>query len=325
MPKHTFVIARGNLSDTDVEREHLAGQPVEVRLASLTSPEDVSRETADADGIIVTTNPLPRQLIDALAPGVRIIGRAGIGLDAIDLEAARRRKIAVFHYPDYATDEVATHTVAMILALNRRLVEGNAIGHGDWSVWRKLTPMAPLHEQTVGVLGCGRIGRAVIERLKPLAGQILAFDPYASCAMEGVSGAASLGDLLARSDILTLHVPLTEETQELIGERELNLLRKGALLVNVSRGRLVDEEALARALTYGHLAGAALDVLVNEPPLTDAAILRAPNVLITPHVAWYSDSSERRMRTATVDGMLSYLEDRPLQAGRFAVDPRREA
>lgn len=321
MSKYSFVLAAGTLTDTTVEEKHLAGQPITLQLAPLTTPEAVERATADADGVIVAINPLPKELIDRFGPKVRVIGRAGIGLDAIDLEAAKRRKVGVVHTPDYATDEVATHAVAMVLAVNRRLLQGDAIARNEWTGWRKMAPVEALTEQTAGVVGTGRIGRAVIDRLRPLMAEIVTFDPYAP-PVEGPTPAASLDDLLRRTDVLTLHMPWTPETDRMIGKRELALLKRGAVVVNVSRGKLVDEDALAQALEDGHLSGAGLDVLVNEPPAEDASILRAPNVLLSPHFAWYTVSSERRMRTDVVDAMIDYLENRPLRTGRVAVDAR---
>ncbi len=319
---YSFVLAAGTFADTRIEEERFADRPVTVRMASLATPDAIARETAMADGVIVTTNPLPSAAIAALGPRIRIIGRAGIGLDAIDLEAAERRGIAVFHTPDYATEEVATHAVALILALNRRLMEGNAIARGRWTAWRDLAPIEPLHEQTVGVVGCGRIGRAVIARLAPLVRDVIAFDPYAPEAPPGARLAASLDELLHQSAVVTLHSPLTPDTRHMIGARELAALPRGAHLVNVSRGPLIDEPALIEALAGGQIGAAALDVLEAEPLPPDAPILAAPNVLLSPHVAWYSVASERRTRVMTVDGMLTYLEGRPVRDGRLAVDPR---
>ena len=170
MQRHSVVVAAGTFGDVEVEARHLLGEPIDVRLAPLTTAAEVARETADADALIVTTNPLPRNLLEQLGPRVRIIGRAGIGLDAIDLEAAAELGIAVFHCPDYATDEVATHAIAMLLALNRAIVPADRLARREWQAWRRLallTPNTPLHEQTVGVVGLGRIGRAVVERLLP--------------------------------------------------------------------------------------------------------------------------------------------------------------
>lgn len=315
-----FVMAVGAAPDLDLETEFLKDERVEVEFASLKTPEEVRRETVSADGVIVALEPLPAELIDNFQPEVRIIGRAGIGLDTIDLEAARRRGVAVFHTPDYATEEVATHAVAMILAASRRIIEGNGLARTDWGSYEKLGSVIPLSERVVGVVGLGRIGRAVVDRLLPFGPRIIGLDPFVATAPEGVTLASRLEELLTSSDIVTLHVPLTPETTKLIGAHELGLLRPGTMLVNVSRGRVIDEDALVDALESGRIS-AALDVLAVEPPPADARILSAPNVILTPHFAWYSDSSERRVRTEVLRGMLDYLRGQPLTTGRLAVDP----
>lgn len=321
MTKYTIVRALGTWTDVDIERKHLQGQPVEIRLAALTTAEEIAAGTTDADGIIVTTDPLPAAFIARLGPKVRIIARAGIGLDAIDLDAAKARGIAVFHVPDYASAEVATQAIGMILALNRRIVQGDAVARSDWLHWKQLAPVLPLHEQTVGVLGCGRIGRAVIERLIPLCRRIIAFDPYVSEPPPGTQLVASLDEALAESDIVTLHLPLTEETRCLLDEHAMGHMKPGAMVVNVSRGGLIDQPALVRALVSRRIGGAALDVLQHEPPPPSDPILSAPNVILSPHFAWYSQSSERRARTMSLDGVIEYLEGRNPRVGRLAVTP----
>jgi D-3-phosphoglycerate dehydrogenase / 2-oxoglutarate reductase len=318
---YTLIVARGVLTDVDVETEHLSGRPAEARLATLATPDDVERETADADAVVVTIEPLPRESIERFGARVRIIARAGIGLDAIDLEAAGEKGIAVFHTPDYATEEVATHAVALILALNRKLLEGNTIAREAWRDWARLKPVKPLSEQTVGVVGLGRIGRAVADRLRPSAGRIVGFDPYVTGTVEGMDVASSLDELLGVTDVLTLHAPLTDETRGLIGALELALLRPGAVVVNVARGALIDQPALAAALAEGQLGGAGLDVLESEPPAPDDPILSAPNVILSPHFAWHSEASDRRMREMSVDAILDYLDGRDVTVGRLAVRP----
>jgi D-3-phosphoglycerate dehydrogenase / 2-oxoglutarate reductase len=321
MTQYEFILAAGTWNDVDVEREHLEGQPVRMRLASLQTADDIARESDGVDGIIVTWNPMPREHINALGRSVRIIARAGIGLDAIDLNAAKERGIAVFHVPDYCTDEVATHAVGMIVALNRRLVQANRVAREDWLGWKVLGEVVPLSSLTVGVLGAGRIGQAVVTKLLSLCGRVLTYDPYVAEAPAGATAASSLDELLRSSDVITLHMPLVDETRGIIGARELELLKPGAVVVNVSRGGLLDGRALAAALESGHLSGAGLDVLEHEPPAPDDPILQAPNVILTPHFAWYSVASERRARTISVDGMLDYLEGRKPRAGRLAVVP----
>ena len=315
------VVATGVLTDVEVEKAHLRGRPMEIRLAALETPEQVARETADADAVIVTVEPLPRASIEQFGPRLRIISRAGIGLDAIDLEAAKERGVAVFHTPDYATEEVATHTVALILALNRKLLDGDRVARAEWRAWPQLKPVRPLSELTVGVVGLGRIGRAVIDRLRPFTAGIVGFDAYASESLPGVRTVASLDELLGECDVLTLHAPLTDETRGMIGARELALLRPGALLVNVARGALIDQAAVAAALRSGQLGGAGLDVLVAEPPAADDPLLSAPGLLLSPHFAWYSEASNRRMREMAIDGILDYLAGREASVGRIAVRP----
>jgi D-3-phosphoglycerate dehydrogenase len=317
---YRIIVAEGIISDVDVENEHLRGRGGEARLASLRAAEDVVRETKDAHAVVVTLEPLPKEFIELLGPDLRIIARAGIGLDAIDLSAARARGIAVFHTPDYATEEVATHALALMLALNRKLVLADQLARHEWRSWAKLKPVPPLSSLTLGIVGLGRIGRAVAQRAAVFAGDIVGFDPLVTEAPP-VRMAGTLEELLAQSDVLTLHLPVTDETRGLIGRRELALLPPGALLVNVSRGALVDQAALAEALRSGRLAGAGLDVLAVEPPPEDDPIVGAPNVILSPHFAWYSDASSRRVRTMTIDGVLDYLQGRPLSVGRLAVTP----
>jgi D-3-phosphoglycerate dehydrogenase len=316
-----IVVAEGTIQKTDVEEAHLAGRGA-VRLARIDSPERVREATRDAQAVVVTTNPLTAEHIAALGDGVRVIGRAGTGLDAIDLEAARARGLVVYHTPDYCTAEVATHALALILAVHRRVVDADRQARTDFTNWRALGPIPPLDALTAGVVGGGRIGRAVMARLMPFVARVVTYDPYVETAPDGVERVDSLDALLRRSDIVTLHMPLTPETRGMIGARELGLLPDGAILVNVSRGGLVDEADLRTALEGGRLAGAALDVLATEPPRPDDPILGAPRLLLSPHLAWYSSASERRVRTQVLDGVLACLAGDPPQTGRIAVDPR---
>jgi D-3-phosphoglycerate dehydrogenase len=284
-------------------------------------PDAIPDYSADADAVLVSIHAMPAASIAALAPSVRIIGRSGIGLDAIDLEAARARGIAVFHTPDYCTTEVADHAAALILALARRLFAADAIARRDWPAWRSIGVIRPLSESTLGVVGCGRIGREVIRRMAPFGMRIVAFDPWVSEAPAAAELAGSLDELLAESDIVTLHSPLTDETRGMIGAAQLARMREGSFLVNVSRGALVDESALAEALVSGHLAGAAVDVLATEPPPPGSPILSAPNTIITPHTAWYSVASEKRAFVETIEGVTAYLHGVEPTVGRLAVRP----
>lgn len=318
-PVRVIVLAEGTFADADIESGR-AGDRAEVRVASLACPDDVALHTADADAVIVTNNPLTAEHLERFGPGVRLIARAGIGLDAIDLEAARARGLAVYHVPDYATAEVATHAVAMLLAVHRRLKEADLLARTSWREWAQLKPIVPIEEATVGILGFGRIGRAVATRLQPFARATQAFDPFAEISEPGVQSVPTLEDLAATSDIVSIHVPLTPETRGIFSKDVIGLLKPEAILINVSRGGLVDEDALVAALEGGRLAGAALDVTAEEPPPSDSPLFRAPRLLLSPHVAWYSEGAERRLRENVVDAILGYLVGEQPAVGRFAVE-----
>ena len=316
-----LVIAEGAFRVTDVEEAHVTGRGT-VRVARIDTPARVREATRDAQALVVSTHPLTYAHIAALGDGVRVIGRAGTGLDAIDLDAARARGVFVYHTPDYATDEVANHTLALILAVQRRIVGADRVARTDFTGWRALAPIPPLEGLVAGVVGGGRVGRAVMKRLRPLVARVVAFDPYADSMPEGVERLGSLDELVRVSDIVTLHVPLTPETRGLIGARQLQLMPAGSIIVNASRGGLIDEADLRAALEDGHLAGAALDVFATEPLPPDDPLLEAPRLLLSPHLAWYSTASERRHRTQVIDGVIALLAGDAPRTGRIAVDPR---
>jgi len=317
----TIIAAAGPIQQSDVDAFELPSG-FAIRVASLSTPEETAEATRDAAAVMVAQNPLTAAHIEALGPAVRLIARTGSGLDAIDLAAAERRGLTVYHVPDYCTAEVATHAVALILAVQRRLLEGDRVARTDFDDWRQVGVIAPLDELSVGVLGGGRIGRAAIARLRPLVRDVALYDPYIADAPDGVPLIADLDVLLRRTDILTVHLPLTPETRGMIGARELALLRPGAIIVNVSRGGLVDQTALCDALWSSHLAGAALDVTDPEPPRPDDPILAAPNLVLSPHIGWYSTAAQVRARMQSMAGIVALLEGREPPTGRIAVAGR---
>jgi D-3-phosphoglycerate dehydrogenase len=320
MTSRKVVVATGTFTDVDVERDFLAGKDVEVSLANLRTPEEVAEATEVADAVIVSTNPLPKEMLKALGQRVKIIGRSGVGLDSIDLIAAADLGIAVFHCPDYCTDEVATHAIAMLLSLHRRLLQADQVARRDWRDWRQLTPFTPLHLQVAGVVGAGRIGAAVVQRLLPLVKSVVVYDPFAESVPPGALRMHSLEELLKSSDVVTLHSPLTPDTRHMINEQALSIMKSGSILINVSRGPLVDEVALAAALRAGKLT-AGLDVLESEPPDSRNLLFAAPGLLLSPHFAWYSTESEVRARVITISGVIAYLNGETPDAGRMAAVP----
>jgi D-3-phosphoglycerate dehydrogenase len=320
MTPPVVVVAEGMFEPSVIDAENERGLARLVR-GRFDAAAGIRDATADADAVMISVHALPASSIAALAPSIRIIGRAGIGLDAIDLEAARARGIAVFHTPDYCTMEVADHAAGLILALVRRVLPSDAIARRDWPAWRSIGEIRALSDSTLGVVGCGRIGREVIRRMAPFGMRILAFDPWVGEAAPPAEMVGSLDELLAAADIVTLHSPLTDETRGMFGAAEFARMRPGAYLVNVSRGGLVDEQALVDALLSGHLGGAGIDVLSTEPPPPDSPIFGAPNTIITPHTAWYSVASERRVFAETIEGLTAYLRGAEPPSGRLAVRP----
>ena len=279
---------------------------------------------ADADGLVdlcraaavCLIGSAPRFTADVLArlPRLRGIVRYGVGVDNVDLPEARRRGVLVAYVPDYCIDEVATHAVTLILACTRKLWPAwTGVRRGGWGI-QELRPLHSPRCQTVGVVGLGRIGRAVIDRLRPFGFRLLGHDPYVGAAQVTALGAepADLETLLGASDVVTLHLPLTPATHHVLGPAQFRLMKPAASLVNTSRGGLVDESALCQALAEGRLGGAALDVLEEEPPSPARPILARPEVLVTPHMSWYTDEAEMDLRRKGLAEALRMLDGSPL-------------
>jgi D-3-phosphoglycerate dehydrogenase / 2-oxoglutarate reductase len=308
-----IVVAKGSFGDLEWLRSSL---PHEVRLEvrDISAPD----ATSGAAGLVVTLQRLDATAIASLAPTVRVIGRAGVGLDSIDVEAVRRRGgLALFREPAYGVSEVASHAVALLHAVQRRLGASDAFVRRGWRGPLDLSGIRPLDELTLGVIGCGRIGSAFVERMLPSVADVVVHDPGAVVAPPGAERVADLDTLLRSSDLVSLHLPLTGDTRHLIGRRELELLPPGALLINVSRGGLVDEVALATALRQGRLGGAGLDVFEEEPLPGDSPLLELPNVLMTPHCAASSDRAARRLAAWTIGDAAAWLTRQTIDHGQL--------
>lgn len=280
----------------------------------LTSAE-LRATVSDADALIVGNDNVDASVIEA-APRLRVISRYGAGVDNIDIAAATARGIAVTNTPGANVDSVADLTVGFIIALSRHLPDAMvAVREGRWDRVMGCT----IADKTVGVLGLGRIGRAVVERLAGFRARMLACDVLRDDLFAERSGVryVPLDELLADSDFVTVHVPLTPETRGLLGEREMSRMKSGAFLVNTSRGEVIDEDALYGALKEGRIAGAALDVLSREPPL-DNRLLSLGNVIVTPHIGGYTREAVERMGIMAAANVVDVLEGR---RARHTVNP----
>lgn len=322
MPRPLLAIAAGTFTDLSDFGDGLA-ERARFTVCEVGEAGELAAETAGAAGLLVGLQPLTAAHFAALPQSVRVIGRAGIGLDSIDLDAAAGHGVAVVHQPDYATSDVADHAAALVLALNRRILVGDATARSAWPSLERFADIRALEESTLGVAGCGRIGRAVITRLAPFVERVVAYDPAAGSLPPGVERADSLVALLETADVVTLHMPLTAATRNVIDAAAIRAMKPTALLVNVSRGGLIDEQALADALQAGELAGAAVDVLTAEPPPADHPLLSAPRMIVTPHVAWLSSRGQQRLKSWTIDAMLDVLAGGQPAHGRIAVEGTR--
>ncbi len=254
----------------------------------------------ELDGLLsLLTDPVDAELL-AAAPRLAAISNYAVGVDNVDLDAATARGIPVGNTPGVLTDTTADLAVALMLGISRHLVEGDAyVRRGAWRTWETgLLLGHDLHGATVGIVGFGRIGRAVARRLEGFGCEIL----HASRR-----GGLSLDELLERSDFVTVHSPLTPETRGLIGDEALGRMKPTAYLVNTARGPIVDSHALGRALRAGQIAGAALDVTDPEPLPADHPLLDAPNLLVLPHLGSATHASRERMADMAVDNLLAGL------------------
>lgn len=262
--------------------------------------DEVAVAVRGADVAVVQFAPLTRAAIAGMAPGACAI-RYGVGYNNFDVAALNDHGVKAAYVPDYCTAEVADHTAASILALLRKLTALDAsVRKGDWAAVGIAKPLKSFSQTTIGFLGFGRIAQEVASRLAPFGFHFLAHDPYFSGQFPRMT-LTDLPGLLAGSDALALHAPATQETAGIINAANLARMKPTAVLVNTARGDLIDEAALAAALTNGALAGAALDVFQTEPLPQDSPLRGAPNLLLGPHAAWYSDVAVERLQSLVAD------------------------
>jgi len=290
-----------------IEREILREIGAEVVTAD---PGNLRELARDADALLVCWAPVPAELISELRR-CRMISLYTAGADNVDLRAAARAGIVVTNNPDYCVREVAMHALTMILACNRKLAWiSQAVRSGTWDPVGLMKPAPALQAQIVGILGHGRIGRELARLLQPLAGRVLAHQRSGGDA--GYPEFVSLEELLARADYLSIHVPLNDATRGLLNREALGKMKREAFLINTSRGAVIDEAALIEALEAAHLGGAALDVFTTEPLPADSRLRLLPNVLITPHVAWYSARSEYLLHANAAKNILRFFQGVPV-------------
>lgn len=312
----------------NVDRERAAVEAAGFRLetAQCKTADDViaAARATQASALIVQWAPVTEAVLAAL-PGLRVIMRYGIGVDNVDLAAATARSLPVCNVPDYCIDEVADHAMALALSLARQLPQTHArTCTGEW----KITPPGPMpafRDMTFACAGFGRIARAVLARARAFGFHLAAYDPFVPAPVFQEAGVRplTLGDLFSTADILSLHLPLTAETRHFVGGERLTRLRPSAIIVNTSRGGLIDTEALAAALVDGRIAGAGLDVYEHEPLPAQHPLRGAPNAILTSHTAWFSAASVPRLQQLAADEVVRVLRGDPArnQVNRQPANP----
>jgi len=316
MPRTLIAITDSPFPSLDPAKKALARLDPEYRMAKSASAEDILAVARGADAVLVTYAKLSGQLLRQLKQ-CKAIGRFGLGVDNIDLLAAKELGIAVNYVPDYCLREVSDHAMALLLALARKVPFANKlVQSGRWEV-PPIVPLRRLEGQVLGLIGFGNIPRALAPKAKAFGLKVITYDPYVVKEAADAAGVACVGldELLAHADFVSMHAPLQPATRGLMNAKAFAKMKKGAYLINTARGPLVDEPALIAALDSGHLGGAALDVVTSEPLAKDSPLLGRDNVILTPHTAFYSVEALEELQTKCANDVARVL------SGEKAVYP----
>ncbi|WHX42685.1 C-terminal binding protein [Mesobacillus sp. AQ2] len=286
-----------------------SGLDIEFIKAQCKTEEQVIEQARQADAILNQYAPISRRVIESLE-NARVISRYGVGINTIDLEAATEKGITVANVPDYGMEEVSNHTLALLLSWARKVpLLNNEVKKGNWD-FKACVPIHRFNEQTVGVLGFGRIPRRFIEKVNPLGFKLAAYDPFVSAEDMAAVGVRKmeLDEIIREADYLSVHVPLVKDTFHLLNAVRFSQMKKTAVIINTARGPIIDEKALIEALETGIIAGAALDVTEEEPISIDSPLLNMDNVIITPHSAWYSEEAMVELRQKAARNIVQVLK-----------------
>ncbi|WP_424768534.1 C-terminal binding protein [Paenibacillus sp. sgz302251] len=306
--KWKVVVTDREYADLYYEEQVLQHEQIEFVSAQCRTEQDVIDACRDAHGIINQYAPINARVIAQLDQ-CRVITRYGVGVDTIDVEAATSKGICVANVPDYCKDEVADHALALLLSWTRKITQANRdVKSGLWD-YKAVMPIYRLRDRVLGLVGFGMIAQSLAAKVKPLGLQVIAYDPYAAVAAAAEAGVelVSLKTLCQRADFISIHTPLTPSTRGMLGKEQFGYMKKDAVVINTSRGPVVDESALMEALSERRVAGAALDVMEKEPIAPNHPFMMMDNVILTPHVAWYSEEAAAEMRFKAAMGVADVL------------------
>lgn len=304
----TVLVTDLDFPDVDLERDVLSEVGATVETAQATTAEEVidAARSVGADALLVQYAPITEAVFDQL-DGLSAVGRYGIGVDSIDLDAATEHGVQVVNVPSYCEEEVSTHAFSLLLASVRRIPSLDAaIADGEWD-WTEARPVHRMRGRTLGLAGFGKIPRYLLRKIKGFGLDVVGYDPYVSEEEFAAAGVekADFNTLLERSDYVSVHTPLTDETEGLFDAEAFDRMKETAIIVNTSRGAVIDTDALYEAVTENRIAGAGLDVLPREPP-EDTSLAAHEDIIVTPHMAWYSEESFDTLRR-TVAGDIARL------------------
>ncbi len=310
----TVAITDYSFPDLELERAILSAAGFELRSGNDKQIPALKSLVAEADAVITQFAPINAEVIGAMQRA-KVIVRYGIGYDSVDVQAARERGIPVCNIPDYCIDEVADHTLAFILGVTRQVVPNTLhVRDGKWGLATPLDQLRTLRDQTVGLVGFGRIGREVAARLGAFKCRRLVHDAFvpADAIREAGCESVTLDELLTQSDIVTLHCPSTPQTKKLLNADSLGRMKRGSVVVNLARGDLIDTAALVAALQSGQIASAALDVCDPEPIPADSPLRSLPNIIVASHIASASPKAVRTLRETAARVAAMALRGEPL-------------
>jgi D-3-phosphoglycerate dehydrogenase len=311
MPSLLVAVADSVFPNLDLARAVVSRAGAELRLASQPTPEGIVAAAREADALLVTYAKINADMIREMKK-CKIISRFGIGVDNVDIEAATRQGIVVTKVPDYCIDEVSDHAMALLLSLVRKIPFSSARAHaGRWEM-PAVTPIHRLRGTVLGLVGFGRIPQLVAPKAQAFGMRVVAYDPYVPKAVMDKAGVGQVefAELLKDSDYISIHSPLLPETHHLFSDEVFRQMKPGAVIVNTSRGPVVDEAALARALDAKQIAGAALDVMEQEPPV-NSPLFGRDNVILTPHTSFYSVESLEELQTKAAEEVVRVLSGQP--------------
>ena len=305
------VITDHRFPDVEQERRAVEASGGTLIVAQTVDEQELSELCEDADGVLTVRAPITKRVIAAMER-CRIIVRYGIGVDSIDIPAATERGIMVANVPDYCIDEVSDHALALLLMLSRQMIPAVSLAKEErWSI-SKMPDLHRLRGQSCGLAGCGKIGSLLAGKAAALGMQVLVYDPYVNesrCREMGVD-LVSFDALLARSDFISLHMPLNEATHHFFGEASFAKMKSTACIINTARGGLIDEAALLTALDSGKISGAGLDVMESETEFTPTgiALVNHPRVIVTPHTAWLSEEARATLQARAIAQVIICLK-----------------